>query len=248
MVISPTSSPAARKSSSASSAVGMARSGVADMERVPPSTRSARARSVVGDAVARSSSCRIGARPRTGSASPRTARGRRDRQPELGIVVGRPVERRADVRLLGKDELDLRGRPASVASMQRFATRRAGESTPRSGRRTGRASPLHRAARARTRGSSRASRSGRPCAGRGSSRPATGACRGRRRRPPRRLRACSRRRRRRAARRARCSSGDEQVVGPLDRRPQRLLAGVGVAAALEAGRAARRAGRGSAPA
>ncbi len=76
--------------------------------------------------------------------------------------------------------------------------------------RTRRASGEARAARPRTRGSSRASRSGRPSGGGGSSRRATGSCRGRRRRPPRRPRACSRPRRRRAARRARCSSGESR--------------------------------------
>ena len=57
------------------------------------------------------------------------------------------------------------------------------------------------AARARSRGSSRASRSARPCGAGGSSRRATGACRDRRPRRPRPPRACSRRGRRRGGRR-----------------------------------------------
>ena len=74
---------------------------------------------------------------------------------------------------------------------------------------------LRRAARARTRGSSRASRSaprrdGRCAAGRGSCRAARRACRGRRRRPPRPTRACSRRERRRARRKSRCSSSSSR--------------------------------------
>ena len=70
--------------------------------------------------------------------------------------------------------------------------------------------------------------------GEGSCRAATGACRGRRHRP---ASAASKRAAAdedaRAARKRRCSSVVEQVVRPLDRRAQRLLAWVGVLAALE---------------
>ena len=57
-------------------------------------------------------------------------------------------------------------------------------------------------------------------------------CPGRRRRSPPRPRSCSRRRRRRGGRAAPARCG-QQVVRPLDRRPQCLLSRVGVALPLE---------------
>ncbi len=98
-----------------------------------------------------------------------------------------------------------------------------------------RARPPCRAARTRTRGSSRASRSAaprrsRPSGAAGSSRPATRARRERRsrarrpgRRAPRRLRGGIRRRTRRAAKQ-RLLLAQQQVVAPLDRGAQRPLA------------------------
>ena len=103
------------------------------------------------------------------------------------------------------------------------------------------------AVRPRTRGSSPASSSARSRTAAGSSRRAIAACRGRRRDLLGGRRACSRRRRRRAIEEALLVLG-EKVVAPGDRRAQRLMAGLGVSAASEAGRAAGRAARGSAPA
>ncbi len=127
----------------------------------------------------------------------------RDRQAEceLEVVVERPVDRSTDVvqPLAGRAP----GAPGRCSPPERLADSASGEEvlgvTPLQ---LGRRRRTPRGARPRTRGSSRASRSGRPCGGRGSSRRATGACRGRRRRPPRPTRACSRRRRRRAGRTA----------------------------------------------
>ena len=121
----------------------------------------------------------------------------------------------------------------------RRSTRRAGDADPRRRR-------ARRAARRRTRGSSRASSSGRRRGARGSCRRATASSVQSRRRatssaassvqPPREDGE--------ARRTAACSSGVEQVVAPVDRRAQRLLALRRVAAPpVEQRRAAARAGR-----
>ena len=88
----------------------------------------------------------------------------------------------------------------------------------------------------RSRGSSRASRSARPCAGAGSCRRATAACRGRRRRPPPQPRACSRRGRRRAARTAAARPRRAGRSSTRSSRAASAAARVGVAARLSAGR------------
>ena len=110
------------------------------------------------------------------------------------------IERGAEVVVLDLHAVEPLARHRSTSARQRLGERRG--SALRGGVVAPRPRPTPRAARPRTRGSSPASSSARPCGGGGSCRRATGACRGRPRRPPRPPRACSRRGRRRGVRRA----------------------------------------------
>ncbi len=173
----------------------------------------------------------------------------------LERAVRRPVdlelddERQCGLRVFDASAQSIAARrfAPSGRSRARAAARRSAESSASPDRRASlrnhsawarRTAPLlarlGRAVPARAPGSSRASRTGpRPGRGRGSSRRATGACRARRRRSASAASSVQPPAKTASRAKSRCSSGLQEVVRPLDRRAQRLLSRLGVAAASE---------------